>query len=297
MERENIFKGVGVALVTPFLENGDIDFEALRSLVDSVIAGGVDFLCVLGTTAETPCLSAAERLLVMETVAETAAARVPLLLGCGGNNTREVVNFLQTADLSAYQGVLIVTPYYNRPSQEGLFCHFESIASVSPLPVVLYNVPGRTGVNLQTETTIRIANACQNVVAIKEASGNLEQIGEILRLAPDGFEVLSGDDALTLNMVAMGAVGVISVVGNACPSEYTSLVHAALQADNERAQFWQSRLGNLYKLLMVDGNPSGVKALLAEQKKIKNILRLPLVPARVETQDLIRKELSLLTSL
>ncbi|MBO5135239.1 MAG: 4-hydroxy-tetrahydrodipicolinate synthase [Bacteroidaceae bacterium] len=297
MERENIFKGVGVALVTPFLENGDIDFEALRSLVDSVIAGGVDFLCVLGTTAETPCLSAAERLLVMETVAETAAARVPLLLGCGGNNTREVVNFLQTADLSAYQGVLIVTPYYNRPSQEGLFCHFESIASVSPLPVVLYNVPGRTGVNLQTETTIRIANACQNVVAIKEASGNLEQIGEILRLAPDGFEVLSGDDALTLNMVAMGAVGVISVVGNACPSEYTSLVHAALQADNERAQLWQSRLGNLYKLLMVDGNPSGVKALLAEQKKIKNILRLPLVPARVETQDLIRKELSLLTSL
>lgn len=297
MERENIFKGVGVALVTPFLENGDIDFGALRSLVDSVIAGGVDFLCVLGTTAETPCLSAAERLLVMETVAETAAARVPLLLGCGGNNTREVVNFLQTADLSAYQGVLIVTPYYNRPSQEGLFCHFESIASVSPLPVVLYNVPGRTGVNLQTETTIRIANACQNVVAIKEASGNLEQIGEILRLAPDGFEVLSGDDALTLNMVAMGAVGVISVVGNACPSEYTSLVHAALQADNERAQLWQSRLGNLYKLLMVDGNPSGVKALLAEQKKIKNILRLPLVPARVETQDLIRKELSLLTSL
>lgn len=297
MERENIFKGVGVALVTPFLENGDIDFEALRSLVDSVIARGVDFLCVLGTTAETPCLSAAERLLVMETVAETAAARVPLLLGCGGNNTREVVNFLQTADLSAYQGVLIVTPYYNRPSQEGLFCHFESIASVSPLPVVLYNVPGRTGVNLQTETTIRIANACQNVVAIKEASGNLEQIGEILRLAPDGFEVLSGDDALTLNMVAMGAVGVISVVGNACPSEYTSLVHAALQADNEKAQFWQSRLGNLYKLLMVDGNPSGVKALLAEQKKIKNILRLPLVPARVETQDLMRKELSLLTSL
>lgn len=297
MERENIFKGVGVALVTPFLENGDIDFEALRSLVDSVIAGGVDFLCVLGTTAETPCLSAAERLLVMETVAETAAARVPLLLGCGGNNTREVVNFLQTADLSSYQGVLIVTPYYNRPSQEGLFCHFKSIASVSPLPVVLYNVPGRTGVNLQTETTIRIANACQNVVAIKEASGNLEQIGEILRLAPDGFEVLSGDDALTLNMVAMGAVGVISVVGNACPSEYTSLVHAALQADNERAQLWQSRLGNLYKLLMVDGNPSGVKALLAEQKKIKNILRLPLVPARVETQDLIRKELSLLTSL
>lgn len=297
MERENIFKGVGVALVTPFLENGDIDFEALRSLVDSVIAGGVDFLCVLGTTAETPCLSAAERLLVMETVAETAAARVPLLLGCGGNNTREVVNFLQTADLSSYQGVLIVTPYYNRPSQEGLFCHFESIASVSPLPVVLYNVPGRTGVNLQTETTIRIANACQNVVAIKEASGNLEQIGEILRLAPDGFEVLSGDDALTLNMVAMGAVGVISVVGNACPSEYTSLVHAALQGDNEKAQLWQSRLGNLYKLLMVDGNPSGVKALLAEQKKIKNILRLPLVPARVETQDLIRKELSLLTSL
>lgn len=297
MERNNIFKGVGVALVTPFLENGDIDFKALRSLVDCVLAGGVDFLCVLGTTAETPCLSIAERQLVMDAVAEVVSKRVPLLLGCGGNNTREVVSFLQTANLEAYQGVLIVTPYYNRPSQEGLFLHFERVALASSLPVVLYNVPSRTGVNLQAETTIRIARACKNVVAIKEASGNLEQIEKIIQKAPEGFEVLSGDDTLTLKMISMGAVGCISVIGNTCPAEYTSLVHAALLSDYETAQLWQSRLENLYRLLMLDGNPSGVKAFLAEQGKIKNVLRLPLVPARPETQEMIRKELAILASL
>lgn len=291
MRKINIFKGIGVALVTPFLESGDVDIDSLRTLVNSVIAEGVDFLCVLGTTAETPCLSLEERKLVMEVVAEENKGRIPLLLGCGGNDTREVCRFLRTTNLDAYQGVLIVTPYYNRPSQEGLFQHYKAIADASPLPIVLYNVPTRTGVNLQPQTTLRIAETCNNVVAIKEASGNLEQIDEILKNAPLGFEVLSGDDSLTLKMIRMGAVGVISVIGNACIHDFTNLVRFSINADFPRAESLQEKLQDMYKLLAVDGNPSGIKALLSEQGKIQNILRLPLVPARAETQKKIHQYL------
>lgn len=289
MERINIFKGIGVALVTPFLENGNVDVDSLRALVNSVLAEGIDFLCVLGTTAETPCLSTEERTLVMEVVAEENKQRVPLLLGCGGNYTRKVCNFLQTTNLNAFQGVLIVTPYYNRPSQEGLFQHYKAIADVSPLPIVLYNVPTRTGVNLQPQTTLRIAETCKNVVAIKEASGNLEQIAEIIKNAPSGFDVLSGDDSLTLEMVKMGAVGVISVIGNASIHDFTNLVHLSLKGEYPKAETLQGKLQNVYKLLTVDGNPSGIKSLLSEQGKIKNILRLPLVPASSETQKKIHE--------
>lgn len=291
MKKINIFKGIGVALVTPFLESGDVDIDSLRTLVNSVIAEGVDFLCVLGTTAETPCLSSEERKLVMEVVAEENKGRIPLLLGCGGNDTREVCRFLRTTNLDAYQGVLIVTPYYNRPSQEGLFQHYKAIADASPLPIVLYNVPTRTGVNLQPQTTLRIAETCNNVVAIKEASGNLEQIGEILKNAPLGFEVLSGDDSLTMEMIRMGAVGVISVIGNASIHDFTNLVRFSINADFPRAESLQEKLQDMYKLLAVDGNPSGIKALLSEQGKIQNILRLPLVPARAETQKKIHQYL------
>ena len=291
MRKINIFKGIGVALVTPFLESGDVDIDSLRTLVNGVIAEGVDFLCVLGTTAETPCLSSEERKLVMEVVAEENKGRIPLLLGCGGNDTREVCHFLRTTNLDAYQGVLIVTPYYNRPSQEGLFQHYKAIADASPLPIVLYNVPTRTGVNLQPQTTLRIAETCNNVVAIKEASGNLEQIGEILKNAPLGFEVLSGDDSLTMEMIRMGAVGVISVIGNACIHDFTNLVHFSINADFPKAESLQEKLQDMYKLLAVDGNPSGIKALLSEQGKIQNILRLPLVPARAETQKKIHQYL------
>ena len=291
MERINIFKGIGVALVTPFLENGNVDVDSLRALVNSVLAEGVDFLCVLGTTAETPCLSTEERTLVMEVVAEENKQRVPLLLGCGGNDTRKVCNFLQTTNLNAFQGVLIVTPYYNRPSQEGLFQHYKAIADVSPLPIVLYNVPTRTGINLQPQTTLRIAETCKNVVAIKEASGNLEQIAEIIKNAPSGFDVLSGDDSLTLEMVKMGAVGVISVIGNASIHDFTNLVHLSLKGEYPKAETLQGKLQNVYKLLTVDGNPSGIKSLLSEQGKIKNILRLPLVPASSETQKKIHEYL------
>lgn len=291
MERINIFKGIGVALVTPFLENGSVDVDSLRALVNSVLAEGVDFLCVLGTTAETPCLSTEERTLVMEVVAEENKQRVPLLLGCGGNDTRKVCKFLQTTNLNAFQGVLIVTPYYNRPSQEGLFQHYKAIADVSPLPIVLYNVPTRTGVNLQPQTTLRIAETCKNVVAIKEASGNLEQIAEIIKNAPSGFDVLSGDDSLTLEMVKMGAVGVISVIGNASIHDFTNLVRLSLKGEYPKAETLQGKLQNVYKLLTVDGNPSGIKSLLSEQGKIKNILRLPLVPASSETQKKIHEYL------
>jgi 4-hydroxy-tetrahydrodipicolinate synthase len=291
MRKINIFKGIGVALVTPFLESGDVDIDSLRTLVNGVIAEGVDFLCVLGTTAETPCLSSEERKLVMEVVAEENKGRIPLLLGCGGNDTREVCRFLRTTNLDAYQGVLIVTPYYNRPSQEGLFQHYKAIADASPLPIVLYNVPTRTGVNLQPQTTLRIAETCNNVVAIKEASGNLEQIDEILKNAPLGFEVLSGDDSLTMEMIRMGAVGVISVIGNASIHDFTNLVRFSINADFPRAESLQEKLQDMYKLLAVDGNPSGIKALLSEQGKIQNILRLPLVPARAETQKKIHQYL------
>lgn len=291
MKKINIFKGIGVALVTPFLESGDVDIDSLRILVNSVIAEGVDFLCVLGTTAETPCLSSEERKLVMEVVAQENKGRIPLLLGCGGNDTREVCRFLRTTNLDAYQGVLIVTPYYNRPSQDGLFQHYKAIADASPLPIVLYNVPTRTGVNLQPQTTLRIAETCNNVVAIKEASGNLEQIDEILKNAPLGFEVLSGDDSLTMEMIRMGAVGVISVIGNASIHDFTNLVRFSINADFPRAESLQEKLQDMYKLLAVDGNPSGIKALLSEQGKIQNILRLPLVPARAETQKKIHQYL------
>ena len=211
MNRFNPFKGLGTALVTPFRKDGSVDEEGLTRLVEDQIAQGVDFLCVLGTTAETPCLSAVEKRLVMNLVKRVNAGRLPLLLGAGGNHTAEVIDYLQTADLEGFAGVLIVTPYYNKPSQEGLYQHFCAVAAATDLPVVLYNVPGRTGVNLAAETTLRIARDCKNVVAVKEASGKLAQIEQILAGAPEGFEVLSGDDAITLEILTLGGAGVISV--------------------------------------------------------------------------------------
>lgn len=287
MQRTNIFRGMGIALVTPFKPNGSIDWEALEALAAAQINSGADFLCVLGTTAETPCLSSEEKAEVMQRVKRVAAGRVPLLLGCGGNNTRAVCDYLRTADLTGFSGVLIVCPYYNKPSQEGLYRHFRAVAEASPLPIVLYNVPGRTGVNLEADTTLRIAAASKKVVAIKEASGRVEQISHIIRQAPDGFEVLSGDDALTLDLMQRGGVGVISVIGNAYPRGYSDMVHAAAAGDYTTAKQINTALQDMYKLMMVDGNPAGIKALLSAQHRINDELRLPLVPARVETHDKI----------
>lgn len=280
---------MGVALVTPFSADGSVDYPALMGLVDMHLSSGTDFLCVLGTTAETPCLDDAEKKSVMKAVADRVQGRIPLLLGCGGNCTQAVTRFLREADLDGYDGVLIVTPYYNKPTQEGLYRHYRAVADAAGLPVVLYNVPGRTGVNMSAATTLRIARECPNVVAVKEASGQLAQIEEILSGAPEGFEVLSGDDGITLELLALGATGVISVVGNAYPAEFRAMVQAVLDGDMAEALEMHRRFAPLYKLMTVDGNPSGVKSLLYVQGKIGNQLRLPLVPACEATENSLRE--------
>lgn len=283
--RKNIFKGLGVAVITPFTPEGNIDFYTLRELIRFYIEdGNVDFLCALGTTAETPTLSDEEKEMIMETFVETVAGRVPLMLGCGGNNTRSVCHFLENANLDGFDGVLIVTPYYNKPTQEGLYQHFTSVADASPLPVVLYNVPGRTGVNLTAETTLRIAEECNNVVAIKEASGMFHQIESILANAPDGFEVISGDDGLAFSLLNLGATGLISVVANAFPQEMVQLVHDTLDGRTDTALDIHRRLSNVFHLSFIEGNPSGVKAIMAHCDLCSNSLRLPLVPVSEETE-------------
>lgn len=283
--RENPFKGLGIALATPFAANGDVDFERLEMLASGVIDGGTDFICVLGTTAETPCLTAGEKRQVIETVKRANRGRLPLLLGAGGNCTASVIQYLREEDLSGFDGVLIVAPYYNKPSQEGLYQHFRAVSEASRLPVVLYNVPGRTGVNIEAATTLRVARDCPNVVAIKEASGRIGQIEDIVEGAPEGFEVLSGDDAITFELLGIGAVGVISVIGNAYPHEFGRMVHAALEGDFSTALPLHRRFSKAFKLLSADGNPAGIKSLLAIQGKAENIVRLPLVRARKETYD------------
>ena len=279
----NIFRGLGIALVTPFTPDGQVDYKSLKRLVEYQIDNGADFLCILATTGETPCLTQDEKEKITQLVKDVNHGRLPILKGCGGNNTAAVVEELRTADWSGIHGILSVCPYYNKPSQEGLYQHFKAIAEASPLPVVLYNVPGRTGINLKPETTVRLANDCENIVAVKEASGSLEQVDEIIKNKPQRFDVLSGDDALTFSMVASGAAGVISVIGNALPKEFSRMIRLEFQGEYEPARKIHHMFTELYSLLFVDGNPAGVKALLHEMGFIENQLRLPLVPTKVST--------------
>ena len=279
----NIFRGLGIALVTPFTPDGQVDYKSLKRLVEYQIDNGADFLCILATTGETPCLTQDEKEKITQLVKDVNHGRLPILKGCGGNNTAAVVDELRTADWSGIDGILSVCPYYNKPSQEGLYQHFKAIAEASPLPVVLYNVPGRTGINLKPETTVRLANDCENIVAVKEASGSLEQVDEIIKNKPQRFDVLSGDDALTFSMVASGAAGVISVIGNALPKEFSRMIRLEFQGEYEPARKIHHMFTELYSLLFVDGNPAGVKALLHEMGFIENQLRLPLVPTKVST--------------
>lgn len=279
----NIFKGLGIALVTPFTASGEVDYKAIQRLVEYQIQNGADFLCILATTGETPCLSAEEKNNIKKLVIETNRGRLPILMGCGGNNTRAVVEELKTSDWTGIDGVLSVCPFYNKPSQEGLYQHFKAIAEASPLPVVLYNVPGRTGINMKSDTTVRLARDCENIVAIKEASGSLEQVDEIIKNKPECFDVISGDDALTFSMVASGAAGSISVIGNALPKEVSRMIRLEFRGEYESARTIHHRFTELYSLLFVDGNPAGVKALLHEMGFIENVLRLPLVPTRITT--------------
>lgn len=279
----NIFKGLGIALVTPFTVSGEVDYKAIQRLVEYQIQNGADFLCILATTGETPCLSAEEKNNIKKLVIETNRGRLPILMGGGGNNTRAVVEELKTSDWTGIDGVLSVCPFYNKPSQEGLYQHFKAIAEASPLPVVLYNVPGRTGINMKSDTTVRLARDCENIVAIKEASGSLEQVDEIIKNKPERFDVISGDDALTFSMVASGAAGSISVIGNALPKEVSRMIRLEFRGEYESARTIHHRFTELYSLLFVDGNPAGVKALLHEMGFIENVLRLPLVPTRITT--------------
>lgn len=279
----NIFKGLGIALVTPFKEDGSVDYDALLRLLDYQLENGADFFCILATTGETPTLTAEEKKRIKDLIVDKVQARVPILMGCGGNNTAAVVEELKTGDFKGIDGILSVCPYYNKPSQEGLYQHFKAIAAATSLPVVLYNVPGRTGVNLKAETTVRLAHDCQNIVAIKEASGNLEQVDEIIKNKPRDFDVISGDDSLTFPMISCGAVGVISVIGNALPKEFSKMIRLQMKGEYDPARIIHHRFTDLFSLLFVDGNPAGVKAMLHEMGFIENVLRLPLVPTRIST--------------
>ncbi|MBR0045975.1 MAG: 4-hydroxy-tetrahydrodipicolinate synthase [Bacteroidaceae bacterium] len=286
----NKFKGLGVALITPFTKEGTVDTTSLRRLLDYQLSNGVDFICLLGTTAETPTLSAEERQMVKQLVVEKVNGQVPILMGCGGNNTAAVVEQIKTDDFTGIQGILSVCPYYNKPSQEGLYQHFKAIAAASStrnLSVVLYNVPGRVGVNMTAETTLRLANECENIVAIKEASGNFTQIDDIIKNKPAHFDVISGDDGITFPLITLGAVGVISVIGNALPKEFSRMVRLALNGDYNNALTIHHQFTELFKLLFVDGNPAGVKAMLNSMGLIENELRLPLVPSRISTFEKI----------
>src|SRR5574344_887805 len=283
----NIFRGLGIALITPFKEDGSVDYDALKNLLNYQINNGADFLCVLATTGETPCLSKEEKLKTKDFIVEVVRERVPILMGCGGNNTAAVVDELKNGDFKGIDGVLSVCPYYNKPSQEGLYQHFKAIAAATKLPVVLYNVPGRTGVNMKAETTVRLARACSNIVAVKEASGNVEQVDEIIKNKPAGFDVLSGDDGLTFPMIALGSVGVISVIVTALPKEFSRMVRLALKGEYEGARGIHHKFTELFSLLFVDGNPAGVKAMLNQMEMIENVLRLPLVPTRITTREKI----------
>lgn len=285
--KQNIFKGLGIALVTPFASDGSVDYDVLKNLLDYQLKNGADFFCILATTGETPTLTKDEKQKIKELVVEKVGDKVPILIGCGGNNTADVVNELQTADFSGIDGILSVCPYYNKPSQEGLYQHFKAIAGATNMPVVLYNVPGRTGVNLKAETTVRLARDCENIVAIKEASGSLEQVDEIIKNKPDGFDVISGDDALTFPMIACGAAGVISVIGNALPKEFSRMIRLEMKGEIESARKIHHKFTDLFNLLFVDGNPAGMKAMLHEMGMIENVLRLPLVPTRLTTMQKI----------
>ena len=283
----NKFKGMGIALITPFTKTGAVDYEALRRLLDYQLTNGVDFLCILATTGETPCLTESEKHKIKDIVVEKVKGTIPILMGIGGNNTAAVVEYIKKADLSGIDGILSVCPYYNKPSQEGLYQHFKTIAAATELPVVLYNVPGRVGVNMTADTTLRLARDCDNIVAIKEASGNFSQIDEIIKNKPQDFDVISGDDGITFPLITLGAAGVISVIGNALPKEFSRMVRLALQGDNVNACAIHHKFTELFHLLFVDGNPAGVKAMLHSMGLIHNELRLPLVPTRLTTDQKI----------
>lgn len=281
------FSGLGVAMITPFHENGNIDFDALRKLTNFLIDGGVDYLVVQGTTGESPTLDKSEKQAVLNCVAEVNNGRVPIVYGVGGNNTLSIAQSLKELDSSVISGILSVSPYYNKPTQEGIYQHYKVLANSTNLPIILYNVPGRTASNMLPDTTLRLANDFKNIIAIKEASGNMEQIMDIINRRPDGFLVISGDDAITLPILAAGGDGVISVVGNAFPALFGKMVQAALADNLAEARKLHYALLPIIPQLFVEGNPAGIKEATAALELTSNKLRLPLVNVSESTRSKI----------
>ena len=285
MNNENPFMGLGVALVTPFTANGSIDWEKFAELIEFQIENGTDYLCILGTTAETPTLTDDEKLQVVKTAIKQINGRIPIMVGSSSNNTATVLSQIKQFEIEGVDGILTAVPYYNKPSQEGIYQHFKAIAENCKKPIVLYNVPGRTGVNMTAATTLRIANEFKNVIAVKEASGNLEQFKEIVAGSPEHFKVISGDDGLAFEAMQNGVIGVISVMGNAIPKTFSTMIHHLQNNEIEAAATIHEQLKPLYSLLFTEGNPPGVKDLMASRGMIENVLRLPLVPVSKATHE------------
>lgn len=278
--KQRPFSGTGVALITPFRRQQEtVDFTKLENLIENIISSGVNYIVALGTTSEAATMTESERSAVQEFIVETVNGRLPIMLGLGGNNTLSLTDTIAATNFDGISGILSVAPYYNKPNQRGLLQHYRSVAEASPLPVVIYNVPGRTGVNISAETTLTLANECPNIVGIKEASGNMAQVMEILRCRPEGFSVISGDDALTLPMLALGADGVISVMANAFPLQMSQMVKLAMKGDLKKALPLHYAMLPIMNAIFEEGNPTGIKALMEAQGLINNVLRLPLVKA------------------
>lgn len=291
----NKFYGTGVAIVTPFQPDGTVDFTGLKNLINYLIDGGTDYIVSLGTTGEASTLTADEKKVIWETTAETINKRIPLVAGIGGNNTAEVISSLKAFDITGFDAILSVSPYYNKPTQEGIYQHYKAVAEASPLPVMLYNVPARTGSNVSAETTLRLAHDVKNIIGVKEASGDFDQFNRIVKDKPEDFLFISGDDPVTLPMVAMGAVGVISVAGNALPHMVSTMVRMCLDGKFAEALPLHYSLINITKLMFCEGNPAGVKALLKIMEICDDTLRLPLVKVSSGTYDALREELAMLS--
>lgn len=284
-----MIKGTGVAIVTPFDKEGFIDYQSLEKLINHIINGGVDFIVALGTTSEAVTLSKSEKLELMEAVIRINDRRVPIIMGVGGNNTAAVAEELRSTDFTGISGILSVAPYYNKPNQRGIYAHFAKIAKSTSLPIILYNVPSRTSSNISASTCLKLANEFENIVAVKEASGDMSQIMEILQNKPDNFSMMSGDDALTFPMMALGASGVISVIANAYPSEFSTMVNCMDNKEFDKAKALHYSLLSSIDLLFTEGNPAGVKAALEIMGLLDNNLRLPMVEVSDELYDDLQK--------
>ncbi len=280
-------KGTGLALITPFKKDFSIDFESLSNLIEHVISGGVEYVVALGTTGESVTLNHDEKKKIYAFIREQVKGRIACVAGLGGNNTSELIETIKAFDFIGYDAILSVSPYYNKPSQEGIYQHYMAVANVSAKPIILYNVPGRTGSNMSAQTTLRLANASKKFIAVKEASGNAEQFMDLIHQAPDHFSVISGDDNITVPFISMGMKGVISVIGQAYPRKFSDMVRAALIEDVATARHLHFQLYDIMKAIYLDGNPGGIKALLNCMGICENVLRLPLVPVKQEVYNQI----------